>query len=183
MKCTARSCKHLDNDLLKSIKGRLLVDFIPPSSTSSSPSSPSSSSSSSSQNREKPLSKTAERELARANECIVCMETGPNVSLLCCGNHTHINCLKGWLDRGNHSCPYCRAQIEYTAEADSARPGSDGDDADDNDNDNDNDDNDDNTEESDTSDTETETALMASDIDNNDDDDDNTEESDTSDTI
>ena len=182
MKCTARSCKHLDNDLLKNIKGRLLVDFIPVSSTSSFPSSPSSSSSLPSQNQEKPLSKTAERELARANECIVCMETGPNVSLLCCGNHTHINCLKRWLDRGNHSCPYCRAQIEYTAEADSARPGSDGDDADDNDNDDD-DDNDDNTEESDTSDTETETALLASDTDNNDDNDDNTEESDTSDTI
>ena len=53
------------------------------------------------------------RERSRNSDtCSICMETLPNMSVLCCGGVFHINCLMRWFQRGgNGSCPNCRESI------------------------------------------------------------------------
>ena len=60
---------------------------------------------------------TAERVALRATCCLICMDDGPSISTLCCGQPMHFTCLSNWFitQRRNHSasvaCPHCRCDI------------------------------------------------------------------------
>jgi len=50
------------------------------------------------------------REKAKEGTCLICLEEGPNIATLCCGNAVHLNCIAEWLS-GKNSCPNCRSEM------------------------------------------------------------------------
>jgi fido (protein-threonine AMPylation protein) len=50
------------------------------------------------------------RERASQGTCMICLEERPNVSTLCCGKPTHLNCMAEWLS-GQTTCPFCRSEM------------------------------------------------------------------------
>ena len=50
------------------------------------------------------------RERAKEGTCLICLEEGPNIATLCCGNAVHLNCIAEWLS-GKNSCPNCRSEM------------------------------------------------------------------------
>lgn len=60
----------------------------------------------------------AARVALRAASCLICMDGGPTLSTLCCGQPIHFTCLSNWFitqRRRNHNtsvdCPHCRCDI------------------------------------------------------------------------
>ena len=47
------------------------------------------------------------RERAAAGQCVICLDDGPNISTLCCGQALHMTCLAEWLSNQG-SCIGCR---------------------------------------------------------------------------
>uniref|UniRef100_A0A0G4IBP5 RING-type domain-containing protein n=1 Tax=Chromera velia CCMP2878 TaxID=1169474 RepID=A0A0G4IBP5_9ALVE len=54
----------------------------------------------------------ARAEASRA-DCVICYETSPQVSSVCCGAVYHVKCLALWLSHHNSTCPACRAALQY----------------------------------------------------------------------
>jgi fido (protein-threonine AMPylation protein) len=50
------------------------------------------------------------RERAKEGTCLICLDEGPNIATLCCGNAVHLNCIAEWLS-GKNSCPNCRSEM------------------------------------------------------------------------
>jgi len=54
----------------------------------------------------------AARDRAKEGICGVCLETGPNMILVCCGAAYHLSCMSQWLSTApKGACPACRASI------------------------------------------------------------------------
>ena len=53
----------------------------------------------------------AARDEARASACMICIEHGPTVAMLCCGGAFHLRCLKQWLGSQGTACPGCREPV------------------------------------------------------------------------
>jgi len=47
------------------------------------------------------------RERAAEGQCVICLDNGPNISTLCCGQVVHMTCLAEWLSNQG-SCIACR---------------------------------------------------------------------------
>lgn len=50
------------------------------------------------------------RERAKEGTCLICLDEGPNIATLCCGNAVHLNCIAEWLS-GKNTCPNCRSEM------------------------------------------------------------------------
>lgn len=50
------------------------------------------------------------RELAAQGQCIICLDSNPNIATLCCGQAVHLNCIAEWLANGT-SCVSCRKPL------------------------------------------------------------------------
>jgi len=54
----------------------------------------------------------AARDRAKKGTCGVCLETGPNITLVCCGAAYHMSCMSQWLSTAPRgACPACRAPL------------------------------------------------------------------------
>ena len=55
-------------------------------------------------------------EIAKNSNCVICLDSDCNQVALCCMSSFHIHCLAQWLEKGNDSCPACRAHIHWELE-------------------------------------------------------------------
>ena len=50
------------------------------------------------------------RDEVRSSNCIICLDGGPSMTLVCCGGAFHMRCLSVWL-ASSTTCPQCRAVV------------------------------------------------------------------------
>ena len=69
------------------------------------------------------------RERAAKGQCTICLDDGPNIATLCCGQAVHLHCLAEWLS--NHAtCVACRGPLPQLPARAARRTADDGEDDD-----------------------------------------------------
>ena len=52
------------------------------------------------------------RERAAGGQCVICLDSNPNIATLCCGQAVHLNCIAEWLSN-QQTCVACRNPLPF----------------------------------------------------------------------